>query len=154
FLVRNHRPRDRWPPKRRLILLIPNVQPRQGAFARRQQEVGIPAHVRTVADSKGGEAQLALDREEERSFDDLLGDVLAALVARDLPQAEVKSVPRCCVANPQRSLRLSPKASNEEEPKGDRACQRRKDDDHLPHDAEPFPRACEGLPQRAAPPCS
>jgi hypothetical protein len=48
FLVRNHRPRDLWPRKDGLILLIPDVQPpAEAAFARRQQEVGIAVKLAT-----------------------------------------------------------------------------------------------------------
>jgi hypothetical protein len=75
-------------------------------------------------------------------------------VAGDLPEAEVKSLPRGRVANPQRSLRLSPKASNEEKREGDRTSQRRKDNYHLPQRAEPVPQARKGLPQSAATRCS
>src|SRR5215207_7175511 len=90
---------------------------------RRRQD--IPAFVRTGAHSKVGEAQLAFDR--DRSFLDLLREVFAALVARDLPEAEVKLTRRGCVANPQLSLRLRPKDSNEEEHEGDCNSQCRED---------------------------
>jgi hypothetical protein len=63
----------------------------------------------------------------KRYFLDPLREVLAALVARDLPEGEVKWTRRGCVANPQLSLRLSPKESNEEEHEGDRNSQCRKD---------------------------
>jgi len=75
-------------------------------------------------------------------------------VAGDLPEAEVKSARRGCVANPQLSLRLSLKKSNEEKHEGERTSQRRKDNYHLPQDAEPVPQAREGLPQSAASRCS
>jgi hypothetical protein len=48
-------------------------------------------------------------------------------VAGDLPEAEVKSARRGCVANPQLSLRLRPKENNEEKHEGDRNSQCRKD---------------------------
>jgi hypothetical protein len=74
-------------------------------------------------------------------------------MAGDLPEAEVKSARRGCVANPQLSLRLSLKENNEEKHEGERTSHRRQDNYHPPQDAESVPQAREGLPQNAASRC-